>query len=276
MPRILTRRERSVVIDVYCRTASFAWRCEATGSNDLRTTDLCSTWFVIESTTGQSSHDSSATPAIFPGLRALNVTAFLVILTCTAASSCLLPDSLFLSLSLSIYLLYLSLSFPFSLSLVFADRASAGGGRRWRWRVATPRAVKRPTYLGRDFPRNSAAKPRDKRDGQRRGGRGRVDRLTGSIRDSLRCCSLSLLRAQDDSATPDLDHGGRGCATPDAATPALCPDANFTIAVSPPDANEKSTCADGGGGGGSDDDDDDSAFLTNDDDEVGDARKLAS
>lgn len=30
---------------------------------------------------------------------------------------------------------------------------------------------------------------------------------------------------------PKLDGGGRGCATPDAATPALCVDANFTIAV---------------------------------------------
>jgi hypothetical protein len=30
----------------------------------------------------------------------------------------------------------------------------------------------------------------------------------------------------------------------------LCPDANFTIAVSPPDANERSTCGGCGGGGG--------------------------
>lgn len=67
---------------------------------------------------------------------------------------------------------------------------------------------------------------------------------------------------------PDLDHGGRGYATPDAATPALCPDANFTIAVSPPDASARSTC---GGCGGCV-----STFLVNDDndDDGGDARKL--
>lgn len=79
---------------------------------------------------------------------------------------------------------------------------------------------------------------------------------------------------------PDLDYGGRDYATPDAATPALCPDANFTIAVSAPDANERSTCGGCSDGGVS-------TFLANDDDDDedddddgdgdgggGDARKL--
>lgn len=125
-----------------------------------------------------------------------------------------------------------------------SSRGLRVGTGRGRWGVATPRAVKRLPYLSRSrlSTKLRGGESRATRETDRGRGTGTSTasrpRLTGSIRDSLRC-SLSLLRAQDDSATPDLDHEGRGCATPDAATPALCPDANFTIAVSLPDARTR-------------------------------------
>lgn len=54
--------------------------------------------------------------------------------------------------------------------------------------------------------------------------------------ESIRVC-------RGTNQTPKLDDGGRGCATPDAATPALCVDANFTIAVSVPGRERRARVA---------------------------------
>ena len=54
--------------------------------------------------------------------------------------------------------------------------------------------------------------------------------------ESIRAC-------RGTNQTPKLDDGGRGCATPDAATPALCVDANFTIAVSVPGRERRARVA---------------------------------
>lgn len=56
--------------------------------------------------------------------------------------------------------------------------------------------------------------------------------VAGRMTESIRVC-------RGTNRPPKLDDGGRDCATPDAATPALCVDANFTIAVRCQPASEK-------------------------------------